>query len=246
MIESWVGLGLAATLAGFVQGLTGFGFVLAFVPLAMTTLQARDTVVTALALGVPMSAIVCIETRINLRRSLDILSGAVLGTPIGALALALLPQVALRWVIVIVVAAASVVVIIPRPRPQGASAHAAQRVVRFLAGIVGGVVNGSTGMGGPAIAVLAAGQRWPKDQARGALALFNLVSYVIALLQVGIGGTVVQHLPIDGFLGLLVAAVVGGALGVYLQRVLSVAWFQKILIVVVWVGLAADLLRFHG
>src|SRR6476661_3414671 len=88
---------LVVCLAGFAQGLSGFGFGLIAMPLLPLFMNLQD----AVALTVPLNLVVCITTFYSIRhhyswrKGLGLVIGTCLGVPIGVFALRYLPQAVL-------------------------------------------------------------------------------------------------------------------------------------------------------
>lgn len=228
--------GAAALAAGFVQGLTGFGFALVFTPVMLTLLSPREAVVASLLLGVPLSGAVLWETRRDVapRVVLLMVGAAAVGTPVGIAALLLMSGHVLR-ITIVAASALGVAIFFLRPRRPGVQRmHAG---IAALASLIGGFFNGSTSMGGPPVALVVAAQGWPTQIARGSLAAFNLLSYVIAL-----SGFAIHHL-VPGSLLLrtaiwLVPAAVGAFAGAIVGRRLPQRHFPSVLVLTVLASLA--------
>lgn len=175
---------LAAGLAGFAQGVGGFGFALVLTPLLLLlTGSATTAVFASVALGVPLSLAVVWETRRHLCRAklLQVLLGATAATPLGLLLAAWLPARAVRAAAAGVALLGAALFAGPRPRvgPRRRAVAPCWRGWLPLAGIVGGAVNGTTSMGGPPAALLVAAGGADTQEARGMLSALNLLSYAL-------------------------------------------------------------------
>lgn len=238
-------IGAAVSLAaGFVQGLTGFGFVLAFVPAMLWFQGTKGTVLAAVALGLLLSALIMWQTRGGLepRRMVPLLVAAVAGVPAGTWLLARLPVAVLRPLVnvAVLVIAAAWLVWRPRLRPGGDRAWLAP-----LAGFVGGVINGSTGLGGPPVAMLVAALGWPPDRSRGTLAAFNLSTYAVTLAVAAWSG-LLDSTQLLSAIAWLVPALIGSFLGARVAARVSPARFPVILAGTVLVCSAVALLSLTG
>lgn len=241
MTSWWVGT-IIASLAGLTQGLTGFGFALVFTPLAAFFLSPRVAVFSALVLSASLSGAVIIQTRTHLRwpTVLMMVGASALGTLPGLVALTTLPEETLRVIIIIATLLAALAFFVWRPRPLPPRfEHRGLAIASFI----GGVLNGSTSMGGPPVALLIAAQGWRKDEVRGSLAAFNLLSSLIGT-GVLLGSGVVGSATLMEALYWLPAALVGAATGALLSRRVPHRVFSLVLAgtVLVSVGLTVVLL----
>jgi hypothetical protein len=243
-LQLWLAACLAAAAAGFVQGFTGFGFAIVFTPLAVLFISdAQQVVLLSLFLGAVLSAGVLVESRRDLRtrRARLLLGGAALGTPAGVAVLSLVSPHALR----IIIAASALLVatlwLVRLPPPLEREAAAVG-----LGALAGGFLNGSTGMGGPPPALVASIQRWPVQEIRAALTMFNLVSYLLGLATAAISGLAHTDFLRDG-LRLLPVAIGGSLLGGLSVRHVSRGAFNYVLLGTVWIaGLSGLVAVFRG
>jgi uncharacterized membrane protein YfcA len=219
-------LTLLALVAGMVQGATGFGFGLLFTPLATLGLPPKPAIAAALLIGA-ISAVAVLTPlwrSVPLRRCLPLLIGGVLGTLAGARLVVLLDVRTARIIVAIVAAASAVAFWRLRPRPARD-----ERFVFAAAGTLGGVLNAATSMGGPPPALAIAGQRWPPAAARGAICVFNLMSYVLALVfAVAFNG--LHGLRWDVVLACALAGLLGTVAGVRVGGRLDTAAFERVVV----------------
>lgn len=233
-IQGLTGFGFAVVLAaGYVQGITGFGFAVVFTPLAVLFISdAQQVVLLSLFLGAVLSVGVLVESRRGLRarRAWLLLSGAVLGTPVGVAVLSLVSPHVLRIIITVSALLVATLWLVRLPPPLEREGGAV-----WLGGLVGGFLNGSTSMGGPPPALVASIQRWPVQESRAALTTFNLVSYLLGLATAAISGLLHTDFLIGG-LRLLPVAVAGSLLGGWSARHVSRGVFRYALLGTVWLA----------
>ncbi len=169
-----------AAAAGFVQGLSGFGFSLVAVALwawVMAPAELGPLVVACSLLG-QILAVGTIRRRFDLRRLAPFLVGGLLGVPVGT---ALLPHVeqtefkaAVGGFLVLWCGASLLVRRLPPVTRGGRLADAA-------AGWLGGVMGGIGGMTGPAPTLWCNLRGWDKDAQRAVFQSFNLVMLGVTL-----------------------------------------------------------------
>jgi len=141
-----VALALTATVAAFLQAVTGFGFAVLFVPAASVVVGANAAVVGANIAGLGAAFLGWIREREHVRiRQVSWLAGSSLaGLPIGALLLQLPPRY--FDAMTVLVSASVGAAVLGRRRRLGP-------VQTAFAGLVSGVLTTSTGMNGPPVVV---------------------------------------------------------------------------------------------
>jgi len=188
-------------------------------------------VFTSLIVGGVVGALVALETiRIMpWRRAASLVTGAVLAAPFGVATLVVLDVATLRVVLSFTALAMAAAFLIVRPREVGREREGR---LLFVAGAVGGFLNGCTSMGGPPAGLAVANQRWSVPQTRAALAVFNISSYVV-----GLGVAAAAHVLRPGSLHAVTVvapvAILGGAFGSLAARRLSPGAFRGALVALV-------------
>lgn len=198
--EQWLLASLAVLAASFVQGSSGMGFALIVAP--VLTLLAPDLLpVCVLILMLPLNAYVAWRERhaLDRRGASWISAGRMVGTFGGLAVLALLSAQALSiFVGLSTIAAAVVTWFIPAFTP-GLAAF-------IMAGLITGVTETATGIGGPPMALTY--QHRPPAEMRATMALCFLIGELISLVFLLFMGKV-QMLHLSAALQLLPALAVG-------------------------------------
>ena len=200
----------AALLAGALRGFSGFGSALVLAP-SLSALYGPAVGVPAallieLALSVPF---VPPALRLADRRRVGLLcAAATLTIPVGAWLLAVVDERALRWAIS-AVAILAVVVIGSGWRYHGPPHTAATA----SAGIVSGVLTGSTGMSGPPVLFLELSGREPVARVRANFIVYFAWVGAVALVAFAVSGALsAMALAVTGALVVpYVAAAFAGA-----------------------------------
>ncbi len=165
---------LAVTaLAAFVQGASGFGFALIATPV-IAIVHASLLPTTTLALMIPLNAYIAWRDRrhIDRRGSAWISAGRIPGTVPGLLLLATVPLAHLNLLIGIATAAAALASFLaPKFTPNIAAL--------LGAGLITGVVETATGVGGPPYALVY--QHRPAPVLRATVALCFLIGELVSL-----------------------------------------------------------------
>ena len=153
---------LVLSLAGFVQGLTGFGFGLAAVALLPLVLELKDAQVVVALLNVVVCMVTFLATwrHFRWRDGRGLVIGSVVGVPIGFFALVWLPTAFLLRALglLLCVFSASELwrgerVLFRIPASWG-----------FPVGVAGGCLGGALNVGGPPTVAYVYSQPWTKEQ----------------------------------------------------------------------------------
>ncbi|MCW8308368.1 sulfite exporter TauE/SafE family protein [Acidiphilium sp. PA] len=171
--------GLAGFAAGFVKGFAGFGFAVVFTPvMSLLSHNPRQVVFVALVLGTVMSLGVIAELRhaIARDRTVPLVIGTVIGTPLGIMLLGVIDAATLKLII------AGVAIAVTALRLADVRIAIRSGAGPLAAGaVLGGALNGCTSMGGPVPALIVAWQGRGIDESRSILVVFNLLGYVLAI-----------------------------------------------------------------
>lgn len=142
----FVAASIAVFAAGFVKGFAGFGFGVVFTPLiSLMSSDPRQVVFVALVLGTAMSVGVIAEVRhaIAHDRTMPLMLGTMIGTPVGIMLLGLVDGTTLKLIIASAAIGVTLLRVInvrimlaPGARPLAVGAA------------LGGILNGCTSMGG--------------------------------------------------------------------------------------------------
>ena len=179
---------LIVCLAGFVHGLTGFGFGLVAMGLLPMLMSLHDAVaivvlLTAVAVGVTFFKM---RAHYSWRQGLWFVVGSCVGTPLGVLFLIKMDETFLRHFLggVMFILAFNELIIFRKTGVPSPSALA------FPVGVVSGGLSGAFNMGGPPAIAFVYSQPWSKEQ-------------VMVLLQVAFGVSAVVRLAMLGSAGFL-------------------------------------------
>ena len=184
---------LVVCLAGFTQGLSGFGFGLVAMPLLLLLMNLKEAAALTVLLNLLVCGLTFLSTRnhYSFRQGLDLVVGTCLGVPVGVYALVRLNDVLLlRMLGGAMVLMCAHEFILARARPL----HLSPRL-GLPFGLLSGSLSGAFGMGGPPAVAFTYSQPWSKEQ-------------IVALLQVVFGLSAVLRLLLLGSAGLLASPLV--------------------------------------
>lgn len=176
--SSWGVLGGAALLGGLVRGFTGFGFAMAFVPLATVVTSPMVAVGLIFAMDAPFALPLAARSvrKASWREILPLLLGATLCFPAGLFLLMRLDPTATRWIVAVLILLAV------SGLASGWRYVAPPSVPHSLgAGALSGLANGLAGLGGMPLALFwLAGQHNDAAQTRHNLLTFFAASTIVS------------------------------------------------------------------
>lgn len=185
--------GLAVLLAGFLRGLTGFGFALVAVPIVSTLVEPQIVVPMILIHGVVTSIPLLIHARREMQplRIWPLMLGAIIGAPIGSYLLVALDADTLRLLIGIVALGFALLLLAGFSRPVKQ-----ERLAFLPVGFLSGVLNGSSSLAGPPVILFFANQRIPPMIFRANILLLFFSTNLATIVAFIVG----QVFSVDSFL----------------------------------------------
>lgn len=177
--------------AAVCQSLTGFGFALVMLPLLSLVWDVKSAVVTTSVLSTISLLPLALQARRHARlpTTLAMVAGSLVGTPVGLWILEWIDPQALKIFVGVVVIGASIIAY----RVRQVKATRPRAVPAAAAGVMSGVLGGSTSMGGPPAIFYVMGTEPDVEVFRGTLISFFLLS---GLYRVG-GFAVVGRVSMD-------------------------------------------------
>jgi len=173
--------------SGFINALTGFGFIIVAAPFLVHFLLPKQVAATALVLGLIVSATIAYRERetIDLRVTLSMASAALFGIPLGAAVLSRVSQATLK----ILVGTTVILVMLPMVRGFRLP-RSGQQPLSLLAGFLSGVLSGICGMSGAVAALFFVGYAWEPGHVRPTIAGFNAIATAVTLAWLTPSGTI--------------------------------------------------------
>lgn len=199
-IESFYIIALAVAAGALIQGATGMGFALIVAPV-MGLLEPKLLPICLLVLMLPLNTVIAWREReaIDLRGTSWITLGRIFGTFGGVWVLFWLPLSQLNLLIGVSTIAACLATWLAPSFVPGRRAFVST-------GIITGITETATGIGGPPLALVY--QHSPVATLRGSVALCFLIGEVISLVVLAAGGHL-QAEQLSPLLGLCVPLAVG-------------------------------------
>ncbi len=187
---------LAVCLAGFTQGLTGFGFGLVATPLLLLLMDLKEAAALTVLLNLVVCSVTFLSTRrhYSFRQGVGLVAGACLGVPVGIYALVRLDEaIMLRILGVFMLLFSANELILARTGPIKLSPR-----LGLPMGLVSGGLTGAFGMGGPPAVAYTYSQPWTKEQIVAVLQVVFGLSTILRLLLLGTAGFLGTPLLITG------------------------------------------------
>jgi uncharacterized membrane protein YfcA len=221
-------IALGAVVAGFVQGLSGFGF--ALVSMSFWAWAVEPKLAAALAVFGGLTGQVI--NAFSVRRGFDVkvlapfVLGGLVGIPLGTALLPLLDARLFKMALGLLLAVWCPVMLFAEQLPRFT---AGGRVADGAVGVVGGIMGGIGGFSGAVPTLWCTLRGMEKDLQRSVIQNFNLTTLAFTQLSYVITGTVTKDmLPI--FAVVAPAMLVPAWLGTRLYLGISAATFRKIVL----------------
>jgi uncharacterized membrane protein YfcA len=163
-------------LAGFVQGLTSFGFALISVPLLvkLIPMQQAVPVVVVLSLMTNITVLYSCRQHVRMKQIWPVLIASLIAAPFGTYALLYVPASALKLGAGLLVAVVSMLMLSGKSFPLG-------RMAYVPIGAVSGFLNGSISMSGPPVALFLTNQGADKMTFRANITAYGLILNIITV-----------------------------------------------------------------
>ena len=236
MIET-IALAFIILAAGFLQGLTGFGFVLIALPLLDMFIPLKTIIplVCLLALFISLTLSIQLRKAIVFSNIALLFAATVPAIPIGVYVLKHVPPQYLGIALGLLMISFTAYQLLANPVPR----HLGHPWT-VLAGFLSGVLGASIGAGGPPVIIYSATQPWEKDRAKGTLAFYFLVSGAMVSSMHAASGLITREV-LRLFVLSLPSMFIGILIGLYAYSRLSDAHYRKLAFVLV-LGLGCMLL----
>lgn len=231
----------------FVQTIAGFGSALVIMPLLTYYIGIQSAATVMALVGGAVIATVLYQNwgGLRWREALLLLSGSVIGIPLGTYALKVLPPspvIALLGAMLLIYGVYSLMAgtsgAVAAPAEMAGGWGVRRVVTAWFVGLTAGCLGGAYATDGPPLVIYGSAKRWPKDAFRSILQACFLVDGILIIVCHGAGGLVtgdVFRYSLYGIPG-MVGGLVAGSL---LDRRINHAVFQRILLAaIIFLGAA--------
>ncbi len=209
------------------MGITGFGFNLLVIPILALTWDVKAAIAAGMLLGLMSNVPLLIQVRshIQFRSVLILLIGTAVGTPVGLAMLILIDANALKlWVGAVVIVMAVLFAIAPHLRFRTESTRAG-----LGAGLMGGVLGGSTGINGPPIVFYLMGREGGIEDFRGTIMAYFIPAGAMTLIGLAVAGRITGEVLVVVALS-LPALFLGLLIGTKVRRRLQPEAFRSVVL----------------
>ena len=217
--------GLLITLAAaIVQGMTGFGFALLAMPLLSLFLPLDQAVPMVVMLSLVTNVFVLCETfrLIDLKKIWILIVSGIVGIPLGVYLLKVMNPDILKTAVGCTILVTAVAMV------RGFKVQITNETASFaLVGLLSGVLNGSISLSGPPVVLFLSNQGTEKNRFRGNLALCALITNIITVVTMLIGG-IIQASTVIFTLEMLPALIFGVLAGMKAAGKVDEVLFRKV------------------
>lgn len=223
-MDVWFIIALGGAMAGFVQGLAGFGFGLVSLAVWSWVLEpeiAVPAVVFGSLVG-QLLAMGALRHAFNMSRALPFLIGGALGVPVGLWMLSHISPLLFKFGVGVFLCLYCLVMISLSRLPPITRGG---RLMDGVIGWIGGITSGFGGLPGPVPTIWCTLRGWTKDQQRMVFQSFNLFMHALTFVAFIIHGLVTPE-AMRVFLIVAPAVLVPAIVGVRLYRSFSDRLFR--------------------
>jgi len=178
---------LVVAFSGFINSLTGFGFIIVAAPFLVQLLPPREAASVALVLGIILAAVVAIRERktIAVKVTIRMFLAAILGIPVGTALLVGVDPAVIKIIVGTIVLGVTVALVRGLRLPPSFEFH-----LSLAAGFLSGILSGVSGMSGAMAVIYFMGQGWAPARVRPTIASFNVVVSMVTLVWLLSTGTI--------------------------------------------------------
>ncbi len=218
--------------AVFIQALTGFGLALLAVPFLILLYDPKVVVPVVMIVGAVLSILLFVESyRFMKPKQIFYLAlGGIAGLPVGVSILAKADSGALRICIgILIILFATLLLLGVRKKFRE------ERLTSVGVGFISGVFGGMASMVGPPIILFGLNQNWDKQSFRANLIGYNAFILFLSLFFFG-RFNLLTGFTIKFSASVLPALLLGFIVGIKLKEKVSQQFFQRLALVIVFVG----------
>ena len=184
-LQTCLFLCLIVFLAGFTQGLSGFGSVLLSLPLMAIFIDIKTVIPLVALIGLFITVMLLVQMRKDLdwKKITPLFLGSLPGIPIGVLFLKILNKDSIQWILGVILILYSMYSLFLRSHSRGLG-KAWAYIFGFLAGCLGGALSAA----GPPVIIYTSLQDWGKNQIKVTLQGFFVVSGSVVVFFQAVNG----------------------------------------------------------
>jgi uncharacterized membrane protein YfcA len=213
--------------ASFTQSVVGFGTAMVGMPLMVMALEIRIAAPLIALLGLTLETIMLLHYRqsVNLMVMWRLIVAAVLGIPLGVLAIQRIPEQVVLTALGLVIAGYAIYGLLRLRLPRLES-----NLWAYGAGFLSGLLGGAYNTAGPPVVIYGHCKRWPPEQFRGNLQGFFLVIDIVVIANHAAVGNLSAEVWRAYVIALLPLAL-GFIVGTRLAKRIDPALYSRIVLV---------------
>lgn len=218
---------IIVTIAGFVQGLTSFGFAMLSVPFLVNIFPLSVTVPIVVILSLSTNIIVIINCikKVNIKKIWLLILSGVIFIPLGVHSLTILNPDYLKIFFGIIVITFTVLLILNKSFPIKN-----EKLGYTIAGSMSGFLNGSLSLSGPPVILFLSNQGIDKESFRANLSFYFIVLNSITTATYWANGLLTEVI-FGKLLYFIPAALLGVFIGIKLCKKLDEVLFRKVVLI---------------
>lgn len=237
MESAFILIAAGAAVGGFAQGVSGFAFALAALSIWAWGIGPAQSAVLAVfgSLVGQLVTLPFVWRGLDWRRALPFVLGGLLGIPIGAQLIGLLDANLFRFGLglFLLIYCPAMLLLSPELRITFGG-----RIGDAIAGWIGGILGGLSGLSGPVPTLWTTLRGWDKDAQRGVLQSFNIAMHAATLTVYALSGRIIEDMA-GGMAVVALTLIPFALLGIAVFRRLSTTGFRRLVLMLLCVsGLA--------
>lgn len=225
-------LGLGAALAGFAQGLSGFGFGLVAMSVWAWTIDPKLAAVMSVfgALTGQILTAFTVRRTFNIKQVLPFIIGGLMGIPIGTIILPHLNIYLFKLILGILLVVWCPSMLFSSYLPKLViNNYKIERTIESFIGVFGGVMSAIGGFTGVIPTLWCTVRGYPKDEQRALIQNFNITILSVTMIAYIAKGNVTKEM-LPYFSIIAPAMLIPNLLGAYLYKGISDILFKKIVL----------------
>lgn len=184
-MNTYLWVGIILFLAGFTQGLSGFGAILISLPLLSIFLDIKTVIplVALAAQAITLIVLIQLKRHLDWRKILPLVVGALPGILVGVYFLKRLDMGIIHWILGATLISYSLYSLLIRAHERGVREGWA-----YLFGFLGGCLGGALSAAGPPVIVYTSLTDWGKDQMKVTLQGYFVLSGIVVIIAHAVNG----------------------------------------------------------
>ncbi len=232
-------MAIIAFIAGFVQGLSGFGSALVAMPLLLQFLPARQATPFCILMGLVITTILSLGLRHHLdwKKIAPIFAGCIPGIALGTYCLKTLDNEIIKKSLGLILITYSIYNLVFQLRPKRLNP-----LWGVIAGLMTGVIGAAFSAGGPPTIIYTSLNQWNKNEIKATLSGFFFLTGILIAIAHAVAGIITKKVLVLFLVG-LIPVTLGTQLGSKIYKALShKSYLRLIYSLLLAMGL---LLEFH-